>query len=111
MRFIVVALPAVILAGAAAAQSAGRPSAADPKAAVPAVQYRSAFEGYRPFADQELADWRKANEGVAAAGGHGAHRPGQGGSEQVSKPQPGKPGSAGEAAEKSGEPSHGGHHR
>lgn len=33
-------------------------------AAAPAVQFRSAFEGYRPFAEQEPQDWRKANDEV-----------------------------------------------
>jgi hypothetical protein len=34
------------------------------------VAYESAFEGYRSYREQPLADWRGANEDVAAAGGH-----------------------------------------
>ena len=78
MRIFLVVVPALLLAGAAVAQ-AGRPSPAEPQAKVPPVGFRSALEGYRPFADQNLADWRKANEEAGAAGRH------------TSKPQPGKP--------------------
>ena len=54
-----------------------------PEAEVPPVTFRSAFENYRPFADQDLQDWRRANEEVGAAGGHaGLQRP--------SKPEPGR---------------------
>jgi hypothetical protein len=100
MRKLVFVVPALFVAGAAAAKD-GRPSALDPRAKAPRLEFRSAFEGYRPFAEQELADWRKANEEVAAAGGHGGHRPGQGAGQQTSKPRPGKPESSG----------HGEHHK
>ena len=36
------------------------------------MEYRSAFADYKPFADQELANWRRANDEVGAAGGHAA---------------------------------------
>ena len=99
MRTHFVAMPALLLlAGTAVAQSDHRSNPLDPRAKVPPVEFRSAFEGYRPFADQEMRDWRKANEEVGAAGGHAGHRPGQGSGQQTSKPQPGKP-----------ETSHGGH--
>jgi hypothetical protein len=78
----------------------------DPRAKVPPVEFRSAFEGYKPFADQEMGDWRKANEEVGAAGGHAGHRPGQGAGTQTSKPQPGS------AKKSEGAPAdqgHGGH--
>lgn len=42
------------------------------------VEYRSAFEGYRPFTDQEAVNWRRANEEVGTVGGHKGHLPGQG---------------------------------
>jgi hypothetical protein len=105
---IILLLPALV-AGVAAAQDAGRASPADPQAKVPNVQYGSAFEGYRPFVEQELRDWRKSNDEVGAAGAHAGHRPGQGGSKATSKPQPGKPEGSGGAAEKGGAPAHGGH--
>ena len=103
-------VPAILFAGGVAAQNSGAPNPGDPQAKVPPVQYRSAFEGYRPFADQELSDWRKANEEVGSAAGHAGHRPGQGAGQQTSKPQPGKPESSGGPAEKGGTgPGHQGH--
>jgi outer membrane protein TolC len=54
-------LPALAIAGAAAAQG----------------EYRSAFEGFRSFAAEEVRDWRKANEEVGAAGGHAGHKSAQ----------------------------------
>jgi hypothetical protein len=61
MRKHLLFLPALAIAGAAAAQG----------------EYRSAFEGFRSFAAEELRDWRKANEEVGSAGGHAGHKPGQ----------------------------------
>jgi hypothetical protein len=90
MRIFFVAVPALLLTGAAVAQD-GRPNPLDLQAKVPPVEFRSAFDGYRPFADQELADWRKANEEVATAGGHAGQRPGHGPREPTSKPQSDKP--------------------
>jgi hypothetical protein len=91
MQRIFIVVPALLLAGTAAAQGEGRVTPLDPKAKVPPFEFRSAFEAYRPFADQELRDWPRANEEVGAAGGHAGHRPGQGPSRQTSKPQAGKP--------------------
>lgn len=86
------------------------PSPLDPVAKVPAVSFSSAFEGYLPFAEGELRDWRTANEEVGAAGGHAGHRPGQGPGQRTSKPQPGTPQSSGGPAEKGGmAPKDGGH--
>ena len=85
MRIIFVA-PALLFAGLAVAQSADRPDPRDPRAKAPRAEYRSAFEGYRPFAEPEAHDWRKSNEEVAkpstgkpqpekpAAPGHEGHR-------------------------------------
>ena len=89
MRMIFVAAPALLFAGMAVAQGDGRSDPRDPKAKVPPVEFRSAFEGYRPYADPELRDWRKSNEEVGAAGEHAGHRPGP--RSQTSKPKPGKP--------------------
>ena len=63
--FLVV--PALLLASCAASQNPGRPDVTDSRVKVPAVEFRTAFDGYRPFAEEELKDWRKANEDV---GGH-----------------------------------------
>ena len=110
MRRLFVALPALLLAGAAVAQGAGGASVLDPQAKVPPVEFRSAFKDYRPFSEQELRDWRSANEEVGAAGGHAGHRPGQGPGRESAKPQPGKPATPGKAPEKSsGAPPHEGH--
>ncbi len=91
MQRIFIVVPALLLAGTAAAQGEGRVTPLDPKAKVPPVEFRSAFEGYRPFAEQEMRDWRSANDEVGASGGHVGHRPGQGPNRQTSKPQAGKP--------------------
>ena len=80
-------------AGAAAAQLAQRPDPdpSDPKAKAPDLEYRSAFDGYRRFGEEDLADWRKSNEEVGAAGGHAGHQAGQGRGASNSRPQPGSP--------------------
>lgn len=106
MRRFLLVLPAMIVAGAAAAQSGGGNEAVDPKAKAPPLQYRSALEDYRPFAEPELANWRRSNDEVGAAGGHGGTLPGQGTGEQSSKPQPGAPESTG-----AGDPQHHRGHR
>ena len=43
---------------------------ADSSATVPAVKYQSAFTGYLPFRDENLAPWREANDEAARIGGH-----------------------------------------
>ena len=58
------AVVVAFLAAGCATQEERRPAAAEPESAAPAVQFRSAFEGYRPFAEQDLQDWRKANDEV-----------------------------------------------
>jgi hypothetical protein len=97
---LLVVMPALLFAGAAVAQSDGRLDPKDPKAKAPRVEYRSAFEGYRPFADSEPRDWRKSNEEVGAAGGHAAHKPGRGPGVQTGKPQPGSPKASGHGEHK-----------
>ena len=83
-----------LIAGCTAAQPELRPPA-DPHAKVPIVEFRSAFEGYRPFAEPESYDWRRANEKVGATPGHAGHGPGKGPGQPTSKPQPGKPDTSG----------------
>jgi hypothetical protein len=72
-------------AGVAVAQQPQRPDPRDPKAPVPAVPYRSAFEGYRPYVEPPLAPWREVNEKAGEAaqkprgkpparGGHEGHK-------------------------------------
>jgi hypothetical protein len=91
MRILFVAVPALVFAGIAAGQGDGRRDPRDAQAKVPPVEFRSAFEGYRLYAEPELRDWGKSNQEVGAAGGHGSHHPGQGEGAQTPKPQPGKP--------------------
>jgi hypothetical protein len=61
---------AVATAGATAAAEPRRPDPRDPKAKAPPVEYRSAFEAYRSYAEPELAPWRAVNDEVRKAGGH-----------------------------------------
>ena len=62
-------LLAILVAGCTSAPQRPLP-AQDPGARVPAPEYRSAFDGYQAFADQDLAPWREANDEVRSAGGH-----------------------------------------
>ena len=86
-KTLLIALMA-LWAAAAAAQLAQRPDPSDPKAKAPDLEYRSAFDGYRPFGEEDLADWRKSNEEVGAAGGHAGHQARQGLGASTSKPPP-----------------------
>ena len=71
-RSIFIAL-AALAAGIAAAEETRRPDPADPRAKVPAVEYRSAFAGYRPFAEEKVAPWKESNEAVKDGDEHGGH--------------------------------------
>ena len=42
----------------------------DPTAAAPAPEYRSVFEGYKPFREEAVTNWRTLNEEVGRVGGH-----------------------------------------
>lgn len=71
-RRIIFAL-AALAAGAAAAQGA-RPDPSSPQGKAAPLEYRSAFEGYRPLKDETPASWREANEAVKSeGGGHAGH--------------------------------------
>ena len=56
-----------------AATPARSADAADPKAAVPPLIYRSAFEGYRPNTEAEVGKWRETNDKVGRIGGWRAY--------------------------------------
>ena len=62
---------------AAHAQSPAQlPVPQDPQAAVPATEYRSAFDGYRSAAEDDATPdetWRAVNQKVGQAGGHQGH--------------------------------------
>lgn len=57
----------VLSASLAHAQTATKPSTAQPAADV--APYRSAFEGYQPYTGEKIANWKAANEKVDAIGG------------------------------------------
>ena len=68
----------------------------EPAAPVPTVTYQSAFETYRPFQEQPIADWRTLNEEVGRVGGHigifgGAAGHGGHGAPGASSGEPGQP--------------------
>lgn len=71
------ALPMLGAAAPGNADSAAKPAApsgksadaSDPKAAVPPLIYRSAFQGYRPNAEAEVGNWKEANDRVGRIGG------------------------------------------
>ena len=62
-------LGAVYLPGVSAVYAATAP-ATDAAAPSPVVSYRSAFEGYRPFKEEAVTDWRTLNDEVGRVGGH-----------------------------------------
>lgn len=49
----------------AGAQSGNIPNPADPDAAVPALEYESAFSDYQPFREQKGNAWKQVNKEVA----------------------------------------------
>jgi hypothetical protein len=64
--------PAILLAVVAVhAACPALAQTAPPAAAAPG--YRSALEGYRPFADQEVAPWKESNDNVGRIGGWRAY--------------------------------------
>jgi hypothetical protein len=67
---------AALAASSAGAQMPARPDPADPKAGGAArPPYESAFKGYRPYSDPEIARWRDSNEQAGRLGGHRGHVP------------------------------------
>lgn len=74
MRQIFGLLPALALVACASKPPEARPDAEQKQVGVVRAGYQSAFDGYRAFAEQDLADWRRANEQVGSAGGHAGQR-------------------------------------
>lgn len=60
-----------LASSAAMAQSLPASSGSPTPSGLPA--YKSAFEGYRPFADEKATSWRQANETVYDRGGWQAY--------------------------------------
>jgi hypothetical protein len=59
---------AVLWASSAYAQTDSNQSKAQP-AADGLVPYRSAFEGYQPYSEEKIANWKATNADVASIGG------------------------------------------
>ena len=66
-------LLSALIAGGTTAQTVARPDPADPKATSAAIQYESAYKGFRPYADADIARWRDSNQEVGHLGGHRGH--------------------------------------
>jgi hypothetical protein len=49
------------------------PTAATPPPEAARTGYRSAFDGYQPFADSKLKPWKESNDAVVQAGGWRAY--------------------------------------
>ena len=60
----VCALPAV-----AAAQTTAMAPATPSKTQIEPAKYRSALEGYQPYTDEKMADWKAANDTAGRIGG------------------------------------------
>lgn len=82
---------------------AGEAQPTDPAALAPPISYRSVFEGYRPFREEPIVDWRKLNEEVRAAGGHIGIMGGAGGHAGHGA-QSAKPGAAAPVTTEGGQP-------
>jgi hypothetical protein len=89
---------AATFAASAAAQAPARPDPAEPKAAKAAPRYESAFTGYRPYVDPEVARWREVNDEVGRLNGHLGHVPEQ--ASGVAKPAAKPPAQGGHGAHK-----------
>ena len=72
---------------------AASPAPADPSAPAPRVTYGSAFESYRGYREEPLADWRAVNDEAGRVGGHVGIFRGAGGraGHGTAKPAAGKP--------------------
>ena len=74
-------------------------SSAASAAAAGASNYRSAFEGYRPFTDQPVLPWRESNDVVGRIGGWQSYaREGQGGAPADAAATPASPASQGKSS-------------
>ena len=69
-RTLFIGLPALAASLHAAAQA---PQPAPSASAPVARAYRSAFENYRPFAAEEVQDWRRSNDTARDIGGWRAY--------------------------------------
>ena len=63
-------VPIFSLSGIAAAQS---PAPASEAAKASPLSYRSAFEGYKPYTDDKLLNWKEVNDTTGRIGGWRAY--------------------------------------
>lgn len=70
MKHSLVVLLGIWLGQVAGAAFAAEAKPNDPAASALSLTYRSAFEGYRPFREEPIANWRALNAEVGAVGGH-----------------------------------------
>ena len=68
---VLAAVAALALATTASAQSRPRPDEPTVKTVPPAPV--SAYEGYRPFREEEMVPWHEVNDKVRRLGGHTGH--------------------------------------
>ncbi len=72
--FAIAAFPAGAQSAATTPAEAGKsPAAKVSEAAASGSAYRSAFDGFRRFADQPVGSWREANDTVGRVGGWRAY--------------------------------------
>lgn len=101
-QFVAAFVIAAVAPIAAAQQQVVQPDPGNSAAPVPALNYHSAFAGYRSYREEPLAPWRGVNEEVTRAGGHsgifgGGHK-GHDSSKPAAKPAAPKPDSSLEPA-------------
>lgn len=73
----ILAMPLLaLIAGSAVAQINPQQKPSGTRDSLPGVSYESAFTGYRPYVDPELARWREANDEMGRLNGHVGHLPG-----------------------------------
>jgi hypothetical protein len=73
MKKCLLFLLSAIAAGAGCAQTSAGSDRVAPVADASALEYRSAFDGYRAFTEDKVMPWREANETVKDAGDHASH--------------------------------------
>lgn len=67
---VALASPAAIAQQSQAGDAAAAPAHAAAHASItPSTRYKSAFDGYRRFADEPVQPWRQANDTVGRIGG------------------------------------------
>ena len=89
--------------------SVQRAEPADPKAAVPALVYRSSLSRYQAFTEPDVAPWRETNELVRQRGGWRAYAREAREPASTATPSPSAPAASQPANVKPAIPGHAGH--